>query len=200
MQRPNCQPVQQHKNQSAIAVCTILLVLWLPGCASTDKPKGEATAAVDTMQGKTSTAVGDAVRTPFSDLNLVRKEIPEVLRAAHKGPYDIPKDPSCDGIAKEVSALDAVLGADLDTPSGENNPSLIERGADALGDSAGGAIRGAVEGLIPYRSWIRRLSGADRYSREVVAAIAAGTVRRAYLKGIGQAQGCREPAAPKPPA
>ncbi|MBL8518808.1 MAG: hypothetical protein JNM76_17720 [Betaproteobacteria bacterium] len=152
------------------------------------------------MQGKTTSAVGDAVRTPFSDLNLVRKDIPDILRTAHKEPYAIPKETSCDGIAKEVSALDTVLGADLDTPADANNPSLIERGAEALGDSAGGAIRGAVEGLIPYRSWIRRLSGADRYSREVFAAIAAGTVRRAYLKGIGQAQGCREPAAPKPPA
>ena len=176
------------------------MAMVLTGCASSAKSKDETASAVETVQGKTSSAMGDAVRTPFSDLNLVRKDIPEVLRVAHKEPYAIPKDPSCEGIAKEVTTLDAALGADLDTPASENNPSLIERGADALGDSAGGAIRGAVEGLIPYRSWIRRLSGADRYSREVVAAIAAGTVRRAYLKGIGQAQGCREPAAPKPPA
>lgn len=184
----------------ARAVLAVLVVSGLVGCASTDKSKSEAAAAAEKVQGKASSAVGDAARTPFSDLNLVRKEIPEILRTAHKEPYAIPKDPTCDGIAKEVGALDGVLGADLDTPASENNPSLIERGADALGDSAGGAIRGAVEGLIPYRSWIRRLSGAERYSREVVAAVAAGTVRRAYLKGIGQAQGCREPAAPKPAA
>lgn len=193
------------RSQSARALAagysvSLMVVMALAGCASTDKSKQETATAVETVQGKTSSAMGDAVRTPFSDLNLVRKDIPEVLRVAHKEPYAIPKDPSCEGIAKEVTTLDGALGADLDTPAGENNPSLIERGADALGDSAGGAIRGAVEGLIPYRSWIRRLSGADRYSREVVAAIAAGTVRRAYLKGIGQAQGCREPAAPKPPA
>lgn len=173
-----------------------LSALLLAGCATVDK--SEATKASDKIEGKTTKAVGEAARTPFSDLNLMRQEIPPVLRAAHKAPYDIPKDPSCDGIAKEVEALDGALGADLDTPATENNPSLIERGADALGDSASGAIKGAVEGLIPYRSWLRKLTGAERYSREVLAAIAAGTVRRAYLKGIGQAQGCREPAAPKP--
>lgn len=187
------------KRWKLLLPCMLATTACLGGCASTDKSKQEATAAAETVQGKTTTAFGDALRTPFSDLNLVREEIPEVLQAAHKQPYAIPKDPSCDGIAKEVTALDAVLGADLDTPSNEDNPSLIERGADALGDSAGGAIRGAVEGLIPYRSWIRRLTGADRYARLVVAAIAAGTARRAYLKGIGQAQGCREPAAPRPP-
>ena len=175
------------------AACMVLV----SGCATSDSQK-QAGAAAERVQGKTGTAIGDAARTPFSDLNLVRKEIPDVLKTAHKEPYAAPKESSCEGIAKEVETLNDALGADLDTPATANNPSLVERGADALGDSAGGAIRGAVEGLIPYRSWLRRLSGAERYSREVVAAIAAGTVRRAYLKGIGQAQGCREPAAPTP--
>lgn len=178
------------------AVSMTALLAVFAGCAS--QPSKEASAAADKVETKATKAVGEAARTPFSDLNLMRQEIPAVLRAAHKAPYDIPKDPSCAGIAKEVEALDGALGADLDTPATENNPSLIERGADALGDSASGAIKGAVEGLIPYRSWLRKLTGAERYSREVLAAIAAGTVRRAYLKGIGQAQGCREPAAPKP--
>jgi len=41
-----------------------------------------------------------------------------------------------------------------------------------------------------------KMSGAEHYSREVAAAIAAGTVRRAYLKGLGDARGCAAPAAP----
>jgi hypothetical protein len=44
---------------------------------------------------------------------------------------------------------------------------------------------------------VRKLSGAERYSREVAAAIAAGTIRRAFLKGMRQAAGC--PAAARPP-
>ena len=84
----------------------------------------------------------------------------------------------------------AALGADLDTPATGSNPSLIERGASD-------ALRNAAEGVIPFRGWVRKLSGAERYSREVAAAIAAGTIRRAYLKGIGAAAGCAAPAAPR---
>jgi hypothetical protein len=50
--------------------------------------------------------------------------------------------------------------------------------------------------VVPFRSWVRKLSGAERYSRDVSAAIAAGIVRRSYLKGVGQVRGCEAPAAP----
>jgi hypothetical protein len=43
---------------------------------------------------------------------------------------------------------------------------------------------------------VRKLDGAERHSKEVAAAIAAGSVRRAFLKGVGQALGCQAPAAP----
>ena len=45
---------------------------------------------------------------------------------------------------------------------------------------------------------MRRLTGAEQHDRYVRATIAAGGVRRAYLKGIGQRLGCRPPAAPAP--
>ncbi|AZP10558.1 hypothetical protein [Undibacterium parvum] len=59
-------------------------------------------------------------------------------------------------------------------------------------------MRSTVEGVIPFRSWIRRFSGADKHSKDVTAALAAGIVRRAFLKGLGQASGCLPPAAPLP--
>ncbi len=43
---------------------------------------------------------------------------------------------------------------------------------------------------MPFRGWIRRLSGAERHARDVAAAIAAGTARRAFLKGVGQGRIC----------
>ena len=43
---------------------------------------------------------------------------------------------------------------------------------------------------------VRVLDGAERHSKEVAAAIAAGSVRRAFLKGVGQTLGCEAPAAP----
>jgi hypothetical protein len=47
------------------------------------------------------------------------------------------------------------------------------------------------------RSCIRKLSGAERRDRKVQEAIASGIARRSYLKGVGQARGCKPPAAPR---
>jgi len=134
--------------------------------------------------------VGQAAVTPLNDLNLVRAEIPEALRAAAKAPYAMPEPVSCELLAQEIGRLDAVLGADLDTPQTAGNPSLLERGSGAAGDAAVGAVRSAAEGVIPFRGWIRKLTGAERYSREVAAAITAGGVRRAFLKGVRASRGC----------
>lgn len=138
-------------------------------------------------------SVTQAATTPLSDLNLVRADIPPVLALAQRGPYALPAERSCEALAKDVQALDAVLGADLDTSVTAVNPSLVDRGSDA----AGGALLSAAAGVIPYRGWVRKLTGAERYAKEVAAAIAAGTIRRAYLKGLGQSAGCNAPAAPR---
>lgn len=148
------------------------LALALTACASSEKN------------------VREAATTPLADLNVVRADIPVVLAAAQKAPYAAPADKNCAALAADVQALDAALGADLDTPATGSNPSLIERGATD-------ALRSTAEGVIPFRGWVRKLTGAERYSREVAAAIAAGTIRRAYLKGIAQAGGCAPPAAPR---
>ncbi len=141
--------------------------------------------------------VAQTVTTPLSDLNLVRAEIPPVLSNALKGPHAVPADRSFAALGQEIQALDAVLGADLDVPAMPANPSLIERGAGAVGNAATGALRGAAEGVVPFRGWVRKLTGAERCSREVAAAIAAGTIRRAYLKGMGLSANFPVPAAPR---
>jgi hypothetical protein len=138
-----------------------------------------------------------AATAPLSDLNLVNAEIPAALAAARKGPYAPPIDATCAGLAAEVTTLDSLLGPDLDTQVSPSNPGLVERGVEALGNAAIGAVRGSAERIVPYRSWVRKLSGAERYSKEVAAAIAAGTIRRSFLKGLGHAGGCQAPAAPR---
>jgi hypothetical protein len=158
--------------KTTLLVTACALTLTLGACASGEKN------------------VRDAATTPLSDLNVVRADIPPVLAAAQKAPYAVPADKSCTALGADVQALDTVLGADLDTPATGSNPSLVER-------SAGGALKNAAEGVIPFRGWVRKLSGAERYSREVAAAIAAGTVRRAYLKGLAQAGACAPPAGPR---
>jgi hypothetical protein len=155
-----------------------------------------ALAACTTAPTTPQDPVAQAVATPLADLNIVRAEIPPALRAAQRGPYALPADRGCGTLGSEIAALDAALGADLDRPPAASDPGLVERGGAAAGDAAVDKLRGAAEGVVPFRRWIRTLTGAERYAREVSAAIAAGTVRRAYLKGLGQAAGCAAPAAP----
>ena len=146
--------------------------------------------ALGACASNTQTRVTDAAATPLNDLNLVRAEIPDVLAQALKQPYVTLADSSCGNISQEIHKFDAVLGADLDAPASDNSPSLLERGTDAAENTAIGAVQRTAEGLIPFRSWVRKLSGAERYSKKVAAAIAAGSVRRAFLKGLGASHGC----------
>jgi hypothetical protein len=179
------------------ALC--LLSLALAACASqAPPPSSPAADNAAAASSKGAAQVASAVTAPLNDFNLVRAEIPAALRQALKAPYAAPQPLDCATLSTEVRALDATLGPDLDTPASQAHASLIERGTDAAGNAAVGALRNAAEGLVPFRSWVRKLSGAERYSKEVAAALAAGTVHRAFLKGLGQSLGCAAPAAPAP--
>ncbi len=168
-----------------LAAATALL---LAGCASPDTAKGAAKEGVQIQK---------AMEAPLADLNLVQEKIPPVLEAAIKAPYALPSQRDCPALANEIRALDGALGADLDTLPTAADPGLLERGSNAVGDAANDALRGAAESVIPFRGWIRKLDGAERHSKEVAAAIAGGSVRRAFLKGVGQTLGCAAPAAPR---
>jgi hypothetical protein len=175
--------------KSPAALCAVAVLL--AACGS-KPPRAQAPDPV----GRTGVDIAQAATTPLNDLNLVNAPIPAVLREAQRAPYAEPADGTCAGITAQVIALDAMLGADLDVPPTPANPSLIERGAITVSQAATQQGRGAAESVVPLRSWVRRLSGAERYSRDVAAAITAGTVRRSYLKGMGVVRGCASPAAP----
>ncbi len=178
----------------------LLLSVALTGCATPDAVQSNAPVPKEAKTNSPSQPnpqLEQAVLSPLNDLNLTSAEIPPILKSAQKGPYKQGTDRTCAGLSMEVGMLDAVLGPDLDVPASATNPGLVERGAETIGNAAVGALRGAAEGVIPFRSWVRKLTGAERHSREVAAAIAAGTIRRAYLKGVGQAAGCKPPAAPQ---
>ena len=134
-------------------------------------------------------SMGDAVATPASDLNLKKDTIPPLLLAAQERPYDLAGLRRCTEIAAAVGELDAVLGPDVDLP------------ADAKGRvTAGRVAQAAVGSFIPFRGLIRELSGANGQDRKIQLAVQAGIARRAYLKGMGEARGCRYPARSAGPA
>ena len=132
----------------------------------------------------------DAASTPLNDLNLVRVVIPELLVVAQKQPYAVPEERHCESLMVIVQELDAVLGPDLDAPKPRTKPDLMEKGALETKNAAVGAVRRTAEGVVPFRSWIRKLTGAERRSNQIAAAIAAGTDRRAVIYGLGVSNLC----------
>lgn len=156
---------------------SVAVFLALSGCASS-----------------TQSRMGDAALAPLSDLHVVRADIPDVLASAQKQPYRPPADQSCAALAREIARLDQVLGADLDTPESDDRPSMIDRTSGMVGNQAVSAMQRTTQGLMPFRGWVRKLSGAERYADKVAASITAGAIRRAYLKGHAASKGCEGPA------
>ena len=152
-----------------------------------DLPKDEP-AAPRSIRDKNVNAV-DVVATPVSDLGLRNGKIPPVLEAAVADPYDLAGIRTCAQISVRVSELDTILGPDRDIPQ--------ER-AEKL--SAGRVAQAAVGSFIPFRGIIREVSGANSHQRKVDDAVEAGTARRSFLKGYGQARGCAYPAREVTPA
>jgi hypothetical protein len=130
----------------------------------------------------------DAVEAPFNDLNLVQAGIPSVLVEAEIAPYLVPTDQSCEALASSIYELDTALGADQTGHA--SDPTLYQRALDEADNQAVGVIRSTTESILPFRSWVRKLSGADRHAKQMARANAAGLIRRAFLKGVRVSKSC----------
>ena len=130
----------------------------------------------------------DVAKTPTTDLNITKEEIPAVLVRATSNPYDLAGLRQCTALAGAVEELDAILGPDMDLPQQER---------DRI--SAGRVAKTVVNSFIPFRGLIREFSGANDHDRQVRAAIQAGLARRGFLKGVGAARKCAYPAGPATP-
>ena len=138
----------------------------------------------------------DAATQPLVDLNVRRDQIPTVLLQAQANPYDRRNLNRCSTIGSEVRRLDEALGPDRDEPAQPDGSTLNERMQDEIAEQALRAIRDATTDFIPYRSWVRALTGAQARSKQVQDAVEAGRLRRAFLKGLGMKQDCAPPASP----
>lgn len=154
------------------------------------KTNGEAfrDAMSDTRKSLPSVA-----KAPLQDFNLMKEEIPAILTAIEY-PYKIDGPVYCDVLAQEVKALDEVLGMGMDHIREDlaNN----EKAAEAATNAATSALEDAATGWLPYRSVIRRLTGATKHERAIRNAYQRGRIRRAFLKGVGGAFQCPYPARP----
>ena len=108
--------------------------------------------------------------------------------SAVANPYARPRSLTCRVLATDVVALNAALGDDLDAPATAGQE-----------DRSPEVVKVAANALIPFQGVVRFVSGAEARDRRVRQAIIAGSARRAYLKGLGEAKGCAAPAAPRRP-
>jgi hypothetical protein len=162
--------------------------LMLGGCMTS---RSDGSPKVQTTNEANRESVKGVAESPLRDLNVLRTKIPPVLLEAMADPYQRPAARGCAQLNVLLQPLNDALGADLDAP--EPDPD------DLMGrskDTAFGVMAGAASDVIPFRGWIRRLTGAERHDRVVQQAITAGAVRRSYLKGLGEAKGCEPPATP----
>lgn len=130
--------------------------------------------------------VKDVAETPLEDVGLSKDEVAEILLTAAENPYAQAGNGRCAAIIAEVENLTAVLGDDID--AGEDDGDNIDEKK---------AAKSVFGSIIPFRGVVREISGAAGDERKAEAAVTAGMVRRGYLKGLGQAKGCKYPARPR---
>lgn len=166
--------------------------------------------------------VVDAATGPLEDLNIKQRDIPVRLQKIAEDPYAPPQPIKCGTIRAELGELEALLGPDIrpaaagiEMASNDRILSDIQKmelpEADAVADSGIGFVHDKILSLVqgqtsilPFRSIVRSVTGANRYQRKVENAYLAGKLRRAYLKGLAQSKfgnAClKDPIIPIPPA
>ncbi len=152
---------------------------------------GTTGRTADTRRG-----VADAAYTPLRDVNMIRPEIPLLLRNLQY-PYATVELTSCEAVTLEIHRLDAVLGPESYQYGPNRN--VFDRSGDFVEEQTIAAARNTAQDLIPFRSWVRTLSGASEADREALRAVANGQQRRTFLRGYGASMGCPD-IIPAPPA
>lgn len=155
-------------------------------------PQYEPQERMKTSEEIKQESLGGAATTPLRDLGVEKTDIPEILLQALNDPYaKPPRGYGCAYLVALVKPLDDALGPDIDLTPVSGDENLVNR-RKVLGVAADVAS----SALIPFRGVVRKISGAEAHDRLAQSAYVAGSVRRAYLKGLGEARGCMPPATP----
>ncbi|HEX7760739.1 MAG TPA: hypothetical protein VF459_14630 [Caulobacteraceae bacterium] len=163
--------------------------LAVPAVAAADPPPA---GQLQTPDQAGQSTIGQAASAPMHDMNLMRQKIPPVLLAAMADPYARPAPATCRNLGALVNELTVALGDDLDVIADEDDSTKAKRARLTRE-----GLHAGSEALLPFSGFVRKLSGAEQHDKLVLDAITAGDVRRAYLKGLGEARGCPPPATPR---
>lgn len=166
------------------AVAALLAIALMVGC-STGR-------TADTRRG-----INDAARSPLRDIGLMRPEIPPLLQQLQYPYSTATLAAGCPAVAYEIAQLDALLGPESFQPGPDRN--IWDRSGDFVEEQTIDAVQDTAQDLIPFRSWVRRISGASRAEREALRAVANGQQRRTFLRGYGASLGCPAVLPPPPP-
>jgi len=132
---------------------------------------------------KVGKSAGNMVEKPLKDANIIKDEIPPELLAIMERPYSMGGLKTCAQFTAEIGKLTKVLGPDVDAVKTKKGETATE--------TMLGAAESVVGGLIPGTGLIRKLSGAEKAEEKAKAAVLAGSLRRAYIKGYATAKGCK---------
>lgn len=164
---------------------------------------------IDLTGSKNVNEAIEAATGPLQDLNLRRQEIPPLLVQAAVNPYKTDKGLKCADVKKEVTALNELLGPDIepkDISEAQDNGGLVDNvtnvsvaddvkipDSEQIMDGAGDMVKSRVMStirsqtdILPFRSIIRSITGASKHQKRLAAAYEAGKLRRAYLKGMAE--------------
>ncbi len=156
-----------------------------------DLPKNRLTLAPHQPKGEEGTinASFTAAMSPLEDLGIRKRDIPELLAQLKDNPYSPPSEMKCEVVKDEMAKLDVLLGVDIDSPKAAltDTEEAIEFGNNIATDAVVGYVKGMVS-IIPMRSIVRRVTGARKHEKAVQQARQAGSLRRAYLRGLADAK------------
>ena len=195
MSSPDRKPASGALRRCGVAALALCLGAGAAGAALADKQQ----KAPQTSSEANTDNLGSAMAAPLRDINVVRSEIPDLLKKAVADPY-APPATGCGPLKAEIDQFDAVLGDDYDDPKDDDK-------GEGVSKPVLGVVASTITDVIPMRGWVRRLTGAERHDQMVRDAIKAGFVRRGYLKGLYNAGTCKgsrvvfvaAKAAPPPP-
>jgi hypothetical protein len=181
----------------AIRILCAASVVVLSACASDKADKGPVDPGPTTGERLDATrrGLGEAAITPLKDVGLIKPEAPKMLSDI-KYPYEIGALVNgCAQVTYEIGALDALLGSESYQPKARrgNDDVALDAAQNATIDAADSAMD-----LIPFRSWVRKATGAEKAEREQARAIEMGQTRRSFLRGYGAAMGCPSVLPPGP--
>ena len=174
------------------ALLAATLVLVASAAGSQTMTQSPAPMRAQTNSEASRESLKGAAQAPLRDLNVLRTQVPQVLVEALADPYARPTTKKCPELVAMIVPLNDALGPDIDVPATEEDQSMVQRGRPI----ALGAMASVASNVIPFRGVVRQVTGAAKHDEYVQAAILAGVARRAYLKGLGEARGCKPPATP----